>query len=70
MCIIYCSGGGDAKDSKDKEKEFQEIKGKKVTGFGLGNIFSSGPIKLRSTGKMDEPAKEPPKVNASNTLFL
>lgn len=33
------------KDSND----FKEIKGKKVTGVGLGDIFGAGPIKLRST---------------------
>ena len=30
--------------------EFQAIKGKKVVGVGLGNIFGGGPIKLRPTG--------------------
>lgn len=40
------------------------IKGKKVQGVGLGNIFGDGPIKLRKTGDikpMDRP-QEPPKV--------
>ena len=40
------------------------IKGKKIQGVGLGNIFGDGPIKLRSTtGKKpaDKPI-EPPKV--------
>lgn len=40
------------------------IKGKKVQGIGLGNIFGDGPIKLRKTGDkkpMDRPV-EPPKV--------
>ncbi|WAR07476.1 SH3K1-like protein [Mya arenaria] len=40
------------------------IKGKKVQGIGLGNIFGDGPIKLRKTGEkkpMDKP-QEPPKA--------
>lgn len=40
------------------------IKGKKVQGVGLGNIFGDGPIKLRKTGDkkpLDKP-QEPPKV--------
>lgn len=40
------------------------IKGKKIQGIGLGNIFGDGPIKLRSTANKkpaDRPA-EPPKV--------
>jgi hypothetical protein len=32
------------------EGEFHEIKGKKIMGVGLGNIFEGGPIKLRNTG--------------------
>jgi len=40
------------------------IKGKKVQGVGLGNIFGDGPIKLRKTGdkKPGERPTEPPKV--------
>jgi len=40
------------------------IKGKKVHGVGLGNIFGDGPIKLRKTGdkKPGERPTEPPKV--------
>ncbi len=38
------------------EGELVEIHGKKVKGVGLGNIFSAGPIKLRSTGSKDAPA--------------
>ena len=40
------------------------IKGKKIQGIGLGNIFGDGPIKLRKTGEkkpLDKPM-EPPKV--------
>ncbi|KAH9524985.1 SH3-domain kinase binding protein 1 [Bulinus truncatus] len=42
-------------ESQTKEDNFQAIKGKKVVGVGLGNIFGSGPIKLRPTG---EPGKK------------
>lgn len=35
--------------SEDKGKDAHEVKGKKVIGVGLGNIFGDGPIKLRST---------------------
>lgn len=40
------------------------IKGKKIQGVGLGNIFGDGPIKLRSTGgkKPGDKPQEPPKV--------
>ncbi|KAK3801709.1 hypothetical protein RRG08_033894 [Elysia crispata] len=37
-------------ETKSSNTEFQAIKGKKVVGVGLGNIFGSGPIKLRPTG--------------------
>ncbi|KAK2140009.1 hypothetical protein LSH36_1514g00002 [Paralvinella palmiformis] len=50
------------------EKEAHEIKGKKVTGIGLGNIFSDGPVKLKPTGRSEtkdevrtEPISEPRK---------
>ena len=45
------------------EGEFVEIQGKKVKGIGLGNIFSQGPIKLRSTSvkNKEEPPKQPVK---------
>ncbi|XP_012943936.1 SH3 domain-containing kinase-binding protein 1 [Aplysia californica] len=74
-------------EEKDKpnaaeKEEFQAIRGKKVVGVGLGNIFGSGPIKLRSTadGKMKEeparpakpgdtdPAPEAAKREKANTL--
>ena len=35
-----------------------EIHGKKVKGVGLGNIFSAGPIKLRSAGSKEQPLAE------------
>ena len=40
------------------------IKGKKIQGIGLGNIFGDGPIKLRSTAgkKPGEKPTEAPKV--------
>nr|KAG5692636.1 hypothetical protein BaRGS_003526 [Batillaria attramentaria] len=41
----------------EKDESFQEIKGKKVMGVGLGNIFGGGPIKLRNTGKKPDPSK-------------
>ncbi|KAK3597309.1 hypothetical protein CHS0354_010940 [Potamilus streckersoni] len=40
-------------EENEQEKEEEDkslIKGKKIIGVGLGNIFGSGPIKLRSTG--------------------
>ncbi|CAG5134177.1 unnamed protein product, partial [Candidula unifasciata] len=45
-----------AGDSHNKDSDFQTIKGKKVMGVGLGNIFGGGPIKLRAVG--DSTAKE------------
>lgn len=49
MCVCAVAG--------DKDPDFQEIKGKKVMGVGLGNIFQGGPIKLRNTNKKPEPGK-------------
>ena len=40
----------------ESNPNFHEIKGKKVMGVGLGDIFQHGPIKLRNT-KKPEPAK-------------
>ena len=40
------------------EGEVIEIHGKKVKGVGLGNIFSAGPIKLRSAGSKEQPLAE------------
>ncbi|XP_064604049.1 uncharacterized protein LOC135469347 isoform X1 [Liolophura sinensis] len=37
-------------DEPKKDGDFQEIKGKKVQGFGFGNIFGGGPIKLKNKG--------------------
>ncbi|XP_052808566.1 SH3 domain-containing kinase-binding protein 1-like isoform X2 [Mya arenaria] len=51
-------------DTKIENTEEHLIKGKKVQGIGLGNIFGDGPIKLRKTGEkkpMDKP-QEPPKA--------
>ncbi|XP_070190712.1 CD2-associated protein-like isoform X6 [Littorina saxatilis] len=45
--------------SGEKDPDFQEIKGKKVMGVGLGNIFQGGPIKLRNTGKKPDAGKPP-----------
>ncbi|BFZ09204.1 hypothetical protein BsWGS_12243 [Bradybaena similaris] len=39
-----------AGDGHNKDSDFQTIKGKKVMGVGLGNIFGGGPIKLRAVG--------------------
>ncbi|KAK0053604.1 SH3 domain-containing kinase-binding protein 1-like isoform X4 [Biomphalaria pfeifferi] len=36
-------------ESQGKDENFQAIKGKKIVGVGLGNIFGGGPIKLRPT---------------------
>lgn len=44
-CLCSALGDGHNKDS-----DFQTIKGKKVMGVGLGNIFGGGPIKLRAVG--------------------
>ena len=49
MCVHGVAG--------DKDPDFQEIKGKKVMGVGLGNIFQGGPIKLRNTNKKAEASK-------------
>ncbi|KAL8614530.1 hypothetical protein ACOMHN_014109 [Nucella lapillus] len=49
------------------EGEFQAIKGKKVMGVGLGNIFQGGPIQLRSTAKKPKPEeKDEPKPPPTN----
>ncbi|XP_025096834.1 CD2-associated protein-like isoform X7 [Pomacea canaliculata] len=45
----------------DKDVDFQEIKGKKIMGIGLGNIFQGGPIKLRNTAKKPDPGKGKPE---------
>ncbi|XP_076444847.1 SH3 domain-containing kinase-binding protein 1-like isoform X2 [Babylonia areolata] len=42
----------------DTDADFHEIKGKKVMGIGLGNIFQGGPIQLRSTGKQKPKPEE------------
>ncbi|XP_076467244.1 SH3 domain-containing kinase-binding protein 1-like isoform X3 [Babylonia areolata] len=49
----------------EMDSEFQQIKGKKVMGVGLGNIFQGGPIKLRNTkkGEATKPAKLDDKDN-------
>ncbi|KAJ8315331.1 hypothetical protein KUTeg_007481 [Tegillarca granosa] len=46
---------------EDKGKDAHEVKGKKVIGVGLGNIFGDGPIKLRPTAgsKKEQPPPEP-----------
>lgn len=53
-------------ENTDKMENTEEhlIKGKKVQGVGLGNIFGDGPIKLRSTGgkKPGDKPLEPPKA--------
>ncbi|XP_059153959.1 SH3 domain-containing kinase-binding protein 1-like isoform X4 [Physella acuta] len=38
-------------EPQSKDENFQTIKGKKVVGVGLGNIFGAGPIKLRPTAE-------------------
>ena len=45
------------------EAEFKAIGGKKIKGVGLGNIFSEGPIKLRSTNNKQPSTKPQPKPN-------
>ncbi|GFO47281.1 Sh3 domain-containing kinase-binding protein 1-like [Plakobranchus ocellatus] len=53
-------------DETKPSAEFQAIKGKKVVGVGLGNIFGSGPIKLRPTGDkgaIKEDISKPAKAN-------
>lgn len=49
------SEGTKAAGSGEKDGDFQEIKGKKIMGIGLGNIFEGGPIKLRNTKKGPPP---------------
>lgn len=55
----------------DKDVDFQEIKGKKIMGIGLGNIFQGGPIKLRNTAKKPDPGKGKPeeKVSTATCIF-
>lgn len=48
-------------NSAVENTEERMIKGKKVQGVGLGNIFNDGPIKLRKTGNSQE-QQPPPKV--------
>ncbi|BFZ25337.1 hypothetical protein BsWGS_28375 [Bradybaena similaris] len=53
-----------AGDTQGKDSDFHTIKGKKVVGVGLGNIFGGGPIKLRAvtdSGKKEDSAKSPPQ---------
>ncbi|XP_045197889.2 uncharacterized protein LOC123552352 isoform X2 [Mercenaria mercenaria] len=51
-------------ENKIENTEEHLIKGKKIQGVGLGNIFGDGPIKLRSTGgkKPGDKPQEPPKA--------
>ncbi|KAL8592788.1 hypothetical protein ACOMHN_045942 [Nucella lapillus] len=51
-------GDGGKPPPGSTEGDLQQIRGKKVVGVGLGNIFQGGPIKLRNTTKK---AAEPPK---------
>ncbi|XP_013421485.1 SH3 domain-containing kinase-binding protein 1 isoform X5 [Lingula anatina] len=51
-------------EDKPAEEPPPEITGKKVKGVGLGNIFSGGPIKLRSTGALGKKPAELPKEPA------
>jgi hypothetical protein len=48
------------------------IKGKKIQGVGLGNIFGDGPIKLRSTAgkKPGDKPLEPPKVKKMIKIII
>ena len=51
---------------ESKESDTNIIKGKKVVGIGLGNIFEGGQIKLRPAG--GGPAKKPPATTADKVL--
>ncbi|KAL4233124.1 SH3-domain kinase binding protein 1 [Mactra antiquata] len=60
----------EAPDTKIENTEEHLIKGKKVQGIGLGNIFGDGPIRLRSTANKkpaDRPT-EPPKAESRSDL--
>lgn len=55
-------------DEPKKDGDFQEIKGKKVQGFGFGNIFGGGPIKLKNKGASVK--KVGPPETAERKVFL
>ena len=49
-------------------EEVHEIKGKKVKGVGLGNIFVEGPIKLKSRSDSRDEVKTEPKSEPRKDL--
>ena len=62
--VLYVTG--------ESNPNFHEIKGKKVMGVGLGDIFQHGPIKLRNTKKPEpaKPSKPDDKVRGVFTFVL
>ncbi|CAG5135714.1 unnamed protein product, partial [Candidula unifasciata] len=58
------ASSGESVTSGGKDADFHTIKGKKVVGVGLGNIFGGGPIKLRAvadSGKKEDTPKSTPQ---------
>ena len=46
----------------------EQIRGQKVKGFGMGNIFSGGPIKLKSTaGAKEQAVTNQESIHSSKT---
>ncbi len=48
--------------------EVHEIKGKKIKGIGLGNIFNEGPIKLRKAGPRTQTEDSAPQPMAAKRV--
>ncbi|XP_060557523.1 uncharacterized protein LOC132717954 isoform X2 [Ruditapes philippinarum] len=71
--IVDEAGESPSPENADKFENTEEhvIKGKKIQGVGLGNIFGDGPIKLRSTAgkKPGDKPLEPPKAVENDSVY-